>query len=60
MVLCMATIEACIESFLEEAEEDMELDDLLLLENIMPLQVPAPNPTSIIGHYFCSYFLVHF
>ena len=43
-VLCMAELKACIELFLEEVEEDMELDDLPLLENVTPLQVPAPNP----------------
>ena len=37
-------LEAQIESFLEEAEEDMELDDLPPLENVTPLQAPAPNP----------------
>ena len=42
-VLCTAELEACIESFLEETEEDMELDDLPPLENVTPLQVPVPN-----------------
>ena len=28
--------------FLEEAEEDMEMSDLPLLENVSPLLVPAP------------------
>ena len=32
-----AELEAHIESFLEEVEEDMELDDLPLLENVTPL-----------------------
>ena len=41
-VLCTAELEAHIESFLEEAEEDMELDDLPLLENISSVLVPAP------------------
>ena len=43
-VLQTTELEACIESFLEEAEEDMELDDPPPLENITPLQVPVPNP----------------
>ena len=43
VVLCTLELEACIELFLEEAEEDMELDDLPPLENIAMLQVPAPN-----------------
>ena len=37
MVLCTAKLEACIELFLEEVEEDMDLDDLPSLENVMPL-----------------------
>ena len=41
-VLQTAELEAHIKSFLEEAEEDMELDDLPLLENMTPLPVPAP------------------
>ena len=44
MVLCTIEIKACIESFLEEVEEDMELDDLPPLENVTPLQVSMPNP----------------
>ena len=43
-VLCTAELKACIELFLEEVEEDMELDDLPSLENITLIQVPAPNP----------------
>ena len=35
-------LEACIEAFLEEAEEDLEMDDLPLVENSSPLLVPAP------------------
>ena len=35
-------LEACIEVFLEEAEEDMEMSDLPPLENISLLPVPAP------------------
>ena len=41
-------LEACIESFLEEAEEDIELDDLPPLENVTPLPVPAPVIPSFI------------
>ena len=32
-------LEVCIEAFLEEAEEDMEMNDLPLLENVMPVLV---------------------
>ena len=35
-------LEACIEAFLEEAEEDMEMQDLPPLENVLPLLVLAP------------------
>ena len=42
VVLCTAELEAHIESFLEEAEEDMELNDLPPLENVTPLLVPVP------------------
>ena len=38
-----AELEACIEVFLEEAEEDMELDNMPPLENVTPLPVPAPT-----------------
>ena len=41
-VLCTKELEACIEAFLEEAEEDMEMDNLPPLENVSPLPVPAP------------------
>ena len=41
-VLQTAELKAHIESFLEEVEEDMELNDLPLLENINP--IPVPNP----------------
>ena len=44
VILHMSELEACIESFLEEAEEDMELDDLPPLENITLVPVPAPDP----------------
>ena len=35
-------LEACIEVFLEEAEEDLEMNNLPLVENSSPLPVPAP------------------
>ena len=35
-------LEAHIEAFLEEAEEDLEMNDLPPLENTSPLPVPAP------------------
>ena len=35
-------LEACIEAFLEEAEEDMEMNNLPLLKNTSPLLVLAP------------------
>ena len=35
-------LEARIEAFLEEAEEDLEINDLPPLENASPLPVPAP------------------
>ena len=35
-------LEACIEAFLEEAEEDLEMNDLPLSENASLLLVPAP------------------
>ena len=35
-------LEAHIEAFLEEVEEDLEMNDLPPLENISPLPVPAP------------------
>ena len=35
-------LEARIEAFLEEAEEDLEMDDLSPVENSSPLLVPAP------------------
>ena len=42
--LCTVELEACIEAFLEEAEEDMELDEMPPLENMTPLLVLAPFP----------------
>ena len=35
-------LEACIKAFLEEVEEDLEMNDLPPLENTSPLPVPAP------------------
>ena len=35
-------LEACIKVFLEEAREDMEMNDLPPLENMLPLPVPIP------------------
>ena len=35
-------LEAHIEAFLEEVEEDLEMNDLPLLKNTSPLPVPAP------------------
>ena len=40
--LCMEELEACIEAFLEEAEEDLMMDDLPPAKNTSPLPVPAP------------------
>ena len=42
VVLHTKELEARIEAFLEEAKEDMEMDDLPPLENVSPLLVPAP------------------
>ena len=41
-VLRSEELEACIEVFLEEAEEDLEMNDLPPLENTSPIPVPAP------------------
>ena len=41
-VLHTAELKAQIESFLEEAEEDLEMNDLPSLENVTPGLVPAP------------------
>ena len=41
-VLYTEELEACIEVFLEEVEEDMEIDNLPPLENTSPLLVLAP------------------
>ena len=42
VVLHTEELEARIEAFLEEAEEDMEMQDLPPLENVSPLLVLAP------------------
>ena len=42
MVLHTEELEACIEVFLEEVEEDMELEDLPPLENMTLLPVLVP------------------
>ena len=42
VVLCTKELEAHIEAFLEEADEDLEMNDLPPLENTSPLPVPAP------------------
>ena len=42
VVLHTKELEARIEAFLEEAEEDMEIDDMPPLENVSLLPVPAP------------------
>ena len=40
--LCMEELEAHIEVFLEEAEEDLLMDDLPLAKNTSPIPVLAP------------------
>ena len=40
--LCTKELEAHIEAFLEEAKEDLMMDDFPPAENTSPLQVPAP------------------
>ena len=42
VALCTEELEARIEAFLEEAEEDLEMDNLPLVKNSSPLPVPAP------------------
>ena len=42
MTLCTEELEAHIKAFLEEAEEDLMMDDLPPAENTSPLPVPAP------------------
>ena len=41
-VLCTEELEACIKVFLEEAKEDLEMNNLPLLKNVSPLPVLAP------------------
>ena len=42
VALCTEELEAHIEAFLEEAEEDLMMDDLPPAENTSPLPLPAP------------------
>ena len=42
VVLYTEELEAFIEAFLEEADEDLEMNDLPPLKNTSPLLVPAP------------------
>ena len=42
VALCTKELEACIEAFLEEAEEDLEMDNPPPPENTSPLLIPAP------------------
>ena len=42
MALHTEELEACIKVFLEEVEEDLEMNDLPPLENTSLLPVPAP------------------
>ena len=42
-VLHTAKIEACIEAFLAEADEDLELGDLLPLEYVTPIPIHVPT-----------------
>ena len=42
VALCTEELEARIEAFLEEAEEDLVMNDLPPLENTSPLPIPAP------------------
>ena len=44
VILRTNKLEAHIKVFLEEAEEDMEMEDMPPLENVSPLPVPAPFP----------------
>ena len=43
VALWTAEIEACVEAFLAEANEDLELHNLLSLENITPVPIQAPT-----------------
>ena len=42
VALCTEELEVCIEAFLEETEEDLEMDDLPPVKNSSLLPVPAP------------------
>ena len=42
MVLCTKELEAHIKVFLEEVDEDLEMNNLPPLKNTSPLPVPAP------------------
>ena len=42
VALCTEELEACIEVFLEEAEEDLLMDNLPPAKNTSPILVPAP------------------
>ena len=42
VALCTKELEASIEAFLEEAEEDLEMNNLPPVKNSSPLPVPAP------------------
>ena len=46
--LCTKELEACIKAFLEEAEEDMEMNNLPPLENASLVLVPAPVVPSFV------------
>ena len=46
--LCTEELEACIEAFLEEVEEDLEMNNLPPLENTSPLPLPAPVFSSFV------------
>ena len=48
VALCTEELEAHIEVFLEETEEDMEIVDMPLLENVSPVPVPAPVVPSFV------------
>lgn len=41
MALQTAKIEACVEAFLAEADEDLKLEDLPPLENVTPVPIQA-------------------
>ena len=55
--LCTEELEARIKAFLEEAEEDLLMDDLPPAENVSPIPIPAPLFPGIIPfacHRSCS------